>query len=197
MNDRRLFRTSRRGRHCRYRPARFDNRTRPKGWLPPSLLSRVGNVQVWYDRLLARAPITQAHIETVRFDTQAMQRPGIKDVEYQQGDLAGYELRAFVMLRGGHQCAYCGAKDVPLQIEHVRPRSTGGSNRVSNLVPACAPCNVTKNAQTVETFLADRPDVLAKIKAQLKQPLADTAAVNATRYAIGEALKAFGLPVSF
>jgi hypothetical protein len=46
-------------------------------------------------------------------------------------------------------------------------------------------------------FLADRPAVLAKIKARLKAPLKDAAAVNATRYAIGDALKSVGLPVSF
>lgn len=197
LSDRRMFRRGRRGRKCRYRPDRFDNRARPQGWLPPSLMSRVNNVATWYGRLLVRVPITEAHVETVRFDTQAMQQPGIEGIEYQQGTLAGYELREFVMLRGGHRCAYCGAKDAPLQIDHVRPRSKGGSNRVSNLVPACELCNVAKNAQPIETFLADRLEVLAKIKAQLKQPLTDAAAVNATRYAIGKAFKAFGLSVSF
>ena len=197
MTDRRMFRTGRRGRHCRYRPARFDNRTRPDGWLPPSLRSRVDNVRIWYERLLLRAPIAEAHVETVRFDTQAMQRPGIEGVEYQQGELAGYEIRQYVMDRGEHRCAYCGAEGVPLQIEHVRPRSRGGSNRVSNLVPACEPCNTAKNAHPIETFLQGRPEVLAKVKAQLRQPLTDAAAVNVTRYAIGDALKAYGLPVSF
>jgi len=197
MTDRRMFRSGRRGRHCRYRPARFNNRKRPAGWLPPSLMSRVDNVRTWYDRLLAWAPITEAHVETVRFDTQAMERPGISGAEYQQGELAGYEVRAFVMERGKHQCAYCGAEDVPLQIEHVRPRSKNGSNRVSNLVPACGPCNTRKNATQVEVFLADRPEVLARIKKQLRSPLSDAAAVNASRYAIGKALKAVGLPVSF
>ena len=161
MTDRRMFRTGRRGRHCRYRPARFDNRTRPDGWLPPSLRSRVDNVRIWYERLLLRAPIAEAHVETVRFDTQAMQRPGIEGVEYQQGELAGYEIRQYVMDRGEHRCAYCGAEGVPLQIEHVRPRSRGGSNRVSNLVPACEPCNTAKNAHPVETFLQGRSEVLA------------------------------------
>ncbi|MFB2981072.1 HNH endonuclease [Microseira sp. BLCC-F43] len=32
-----------------------------------------------------------------------------------------------------HPCAYCQVKDVPLQVEHIHPRSKGGSNRVSNL----------------------------------------------------------------
>jgi len=197
MTDRRMFRTGRRGRKTRYRKARFLNRTRPKGWLPPSLMSRVNNVRTWYDRLLDRAPITEAHIETVRFDTQAMQTPGIEGEQYQQGELAGYEIRNYVMDRGNHECAYCGAKEVPLEVEHVRARSKGGSNRVSNLVPSCRPCNEAKGNMPVEVFLKDHPEVLAKIKAQLKTPLSDAAAVNATRYAIGEALKWFGLPVSF
>ena len=41
---RRAIRRSRRQRHTRCRPARFANRRRPTGWLPPSLASRVQNV---------------------------------------------------------------------------------------------------------------------------------------------------------
>ena len=197
LDDRRMFRRGRRGRKCRYRKPRFKNRTRAKGWLPPSLRSRVDNVAIWYDRLLRLCPITEVCVETVRFDTQAMQRPGIKGIEYQQGELAGYEIRQYVLSRGNHKCAYCGAKDVPLQMEHIHPRSKGGTNRVSNLVPACEPCNTRKGAKPVEQFLARKPNVLAQIKRQLKVPLKDTAAVNATRYVIGNALKEVGLPVSF
>lgn len=97
MTYRRMFRRARRGRHCRYRPALFDNRTRKAGWLPPSLMSRVNNVSTWYSRLLKRAPISQAQVETVRFDTQAMQDPEISGVQYQQGTLAGYEVREYLL----------------------------------------------------------------------------------------------------
>ena len=197
LSDRRTIRCGRRGRHTRYRPPRFDNRTRHAGWLPPSLRSRVDNVRTWYDRLLARAPITSADIETVRFDTQLMQDPTIEGSGYQQGTLAGYEVRQYVMTRDNHQCAYCQARGVPLEIEHVVPRARGGSNRPSNLVASCVPCNQRKGARPVDEFLSDRPALLATIKARLKAPLKDTAAVNATRYAIGDALKAMGLPVSF
>ncbi|MEN8214927.1 MAG: RRXRR domain-containing protein [Pseudomonadota bacterium] len=38
---------------------------------------------------------------------------------------------------------------------------------------------------------------LKKIQAQAKAPLKDAAAVNATRYATGNALKGFGLPITF
>ncbi|MCE6957488.1 HNH endonuclease, partial [Cereibacter sphaeroides] len=67
----------------------------------------------------------------VRFDTQAMQNPEISGVEYQQGALAGYEVREYLLEKGGRCCAYCDARNVPLQIDHVRPRAHGGSNRVS------------------------------------------------------------------
>ena len=49
----------------------------------------------------------------------------------------------------------------------------------------------------VREFLPGKPDVLRKLLAQLKASLKDAAAVNATRYAIGVALKTLGLPVFF
>src|SRR5262249_46233246 len=48
---RRAVRRSRRQRHTRYRPARFTNRRRRAGWLPPSLESRRSNVLTWVERL--------------------------------------------------------------------------------------------------------------------------------------------------
>ncbi|WP_294106862.1 RNA-guided endonuclease IscB, partial [Thiolapillus sp.] len=51
LDKRRAIRRGRRGRKTRYRAPRFLNRTRPAGWLPPSLQSRVDNVQAWARRL--------------------------------------------------------------------------------------------------------------------------------------------------
>ncbi len=47
LAKRRAIRRSRRNRKTRYRQPRFNNRTRPKGWLAPSLKSRVDNLQTW------------------------------------------------------------------------------------------------------------------------------------------------------
>ncbi|WP_415790677.1 RNA-guided endonuclease IscB, partial [Deinococcus saxicola] len=44
---RRALRSSRRSRKLRYRPARFLNRTRQAGWLPPSLMHRVLTTLSW------------------------------------------------------------------------------------------------------------------------------------------------------
>ncbi|HEC85872.1 MAG TPA: HNH endonuclease [Thioploca sp.] len=195
--SRRAIRRSRRNRKTRYRPARFLNRRRPKSWLPPSLRSRVDNVKNWALKLSRLAPITQIAVETVRFDTQKMQNPEVSGMEYQQGELAGYEFREYLLEKWGRQCAYCGVQNVPLEVEHIQPRSKEGSNRVSNLTLACTKCNQKKGNKDVKDFLKGKPDRLKKIQAQAKASLRDTAAVNATRYAIGEALKTFGFVISF
>ncbi|MEN8215240.1 MAG: RNA-guided endonuclease IscB [Pseudomonadota bacterium] len=197
LESRRANRRARRNRKTRYRPARFNNRCRNKGWLPPSLMSRVFNVETWAKRLQRLIPITSIAVETVRFDTQKMPNSEVSGVEYQQGVLAGYEVREYLLEKWGRKCAYCGAENVPLEIEHIQPKSKGGSNRVSNLTIACVRCNQKKSNKSIEDFLKRKPTVLKRIKAQSQKSLKDTAAVNATRYAIGNALKSFGLPVTF
>lgn len=194
--SRRSLRSSRRARKTRYRPARFLNRTKPKGWLAPSLQSRVDNVASWLKKLINRAPISECHIETVRFDTQKMLNPEISGIEYQRGELFGYEVREYLLEKWGRQCAYCNKKDVPFEIEHIHPKSLGGSNRISNLTIACHDCNQKKGKIPVEKFVKDKTK-LNKLLAQAKAPLKDAAAVNSTRYAIGKVIKAFGLPTQF
>ncbi len=81
-----------------------------------------------------------------------MQNPEISGVEYQQGTLLGYEVREYLLEKWGRTCLYCGARDVPLEIEHLISKSRGGTNRVSNLALACHPCNQAKGAQTEEEF---------------------------------------------
>ena len=117
--SRRGVRASRRARHTRYRKPRFQNRTRPKGWLAPSLMSRVSNVLTWVKRLQRVCPIVAISQELVRFDLQQMQNPEIAGVQYQQGTLAGYETREYLLEKWERTCAYCAKQDIPLQIEHI------------------------------------------------------------------------------
>ena len=124
-----------------------------------------------------------------------MQNPEISGVEYQQGTLYGYEVREYLLEKWHRQCAYCGARDKRLKVDHIVPRNHGGSDRVSNLTLSCEPCNKKKNQRPAEVFLAKKPEVLQKIQRQAKKPLKDAAAVNSTRYALLERLKATGLPV--
>lgn len=195
LDARRAIRRSRRQRKTRYRQPRFDNRRRKQGWLPPSLASRIATSETWVHRLRRYCPITAIALELVKFDTQAIQHPEIAGVEYQQGALHGYEVREYLLEKWGRTCAYCGANDVPLQVEHIHACATGGTNRVSNLTLACEPCNMSKGTQNVRDFLKHKPDVLKRILARATAPLKDASAVNATRWALYERLIATGLPV--
>ncbi|MEQ9487443.1 MAG: RNA-guided endonuclease IscB, partial [Alphaproteobacteria bacterium] len=195
LTSRRQLRRSRRNRKTRYRKPRFLNRTRPPSWLPPSLNSRVANILTWVKRLSALCQITAISQELVRFDTQKMQQADISGVGYQQGTLAGYEIREFLLEKWHRTCAYCSARGTKLEIEHIKPRSKGGSNRVSNLCLACTPCNQKKGNQDIKDFLSGKPNLLKHILSQAKRPLADTAVVNATRWSLYENLKKTGLPV--
>ena len=195
MEQRSNFRRRRRSANLRYRAPRFNNR-RSDRKLPPTLQSRVDNIDRWTNHYQRLVPVVDIAMESVRFDMQAMETPGISGIEYQQGTLAGYEVREYLLEKWGRKCAYCSVEHVPLQIEHILAKTRGGSNRLSNLTLACGPCNQAKGARPVEEFLAKKPAVLKKILAQAKAPLRDAAAVNITRKFLYLTLLETGLPVS-
>jgi 5-methylcytosine-specific restriction endonuclease McrA len=196
LKQRAAFRRRRRSANLRYRAPRFNNRRRKKGLLPPSIQHRVDSTLSIVNKLRSFAPATAIAQELVRFDTQLIEKPEISGVEYQQGTLAGYEVREYLFEKWGRTCVYCDAVNVPLNLDHVIPRSKGGSDRVSNLVPACIPCNQNKGAEDIQDFLAKDQSRLGRILKQAKQPLKDAAAVNTTRWTLYSALQLLGLPVS-
>jgi 5-methylcytosine-specific restriction endonuclease McrA len=192
LESRRSLRRGRRSRHTRYRQARFLNRTKPKGWLAPSLRHRLETTLTWVNKLSKLAPVKTIFQELVRFDLQKIENPEISGVEYQQGVLAGYEVREYLLNKWERRCAYCSAENVPLQVEHIHPKASGGTKRISNLCLACEPCNTKKGTQDIKIFLAKKPDDLKKILAQAKRPLKDATAVNSTRWALFDGLKETG-----
>jgi 5-methylcytosine-specific restriction endonuclease McrA len=195
LDGRRSVRRNRRARHTRYRQPRWANRRRNQGWLPPSLESRIQNILTWVQRLRRLCPLRAISLELVRFDLQALEHPDISGIEYQQGTLAGYEVREYLLCKWGHACAYCGKQNIPLQVEHLIPKAKGGTNRVSNLCIACQPYNEKKGTQDLAQFLNQQPDLLKRLQAQVKAPLKDAAAVNTTRWALYKRLQALGWPV--
>ena len=197
LDSRRSLRHSRRNRHTRYRQARFLNRKRSEGWLAPSLQHRIETTLTWVKKLMRFTPVTAITQELVRFDLQKLEHPEISGIEYQQGELQGYEVREYLLQKWSRKCTYCGRENVPLQVEHIQPKAKGGSDRISNLCIACEKCNLKKGTQDIEKFLAKKPDILKRILSQSKRPLKDATAVNVTRWSLLNRLKEMGLPVSF
>lgn len=196
LQKRSAIRRGRRTRHTRYRPARFLNRARSKGWLAPSLMHRILTIETWVKRLIKLFSVVEIRQELVRFDLQQLENPEISGVKYQQGELQGFEVREYLLNKWGRKCTYCSIESVPLQVEHVIPKAKGGSNRISNLCLACDKCNKSKGVLDIKEFLVSKPDLLKTIQAQLKRPLKDAAAVNATRWGLLNKLKLTGLLIT-
>ena len=144
LDGRRAVRRGRRQRKTRYRKPRFANRKRRDGWLPPSLASRIANIVTWVQRLRRVAPITAISQELVKFDLPQMATPEIAGVQYQQGTLYGYEVREYLLEKWNRQCAYCGAQQIPLQVEHIQAKTNGGTSRISNL---CLDCDTNPHSK--------------------------------------------------
>lgn len=225
LDTRKGYRRSRRHRHCRYREARWQHRKRAvamphlegnricwtyqrisvknakrgygdgKGWIAPSLMSRVFNITTWANRLRAVCPIRGFVLENVKFDTQLMRNPDIKGVAYQRGTLWHTELREYVFHRDKHRCRYCGTKKGPFNTDHVIPESKGGPTRHDNLVTACIPCNRKKDNKLPDELTGEMGEVARKIVNDGIPILKDAAAVNTIRWKIFEALQTTGLPV--
>jgi 5-methylcytosine-specific restriction endonuclease McrA len=52
--------------------------------------------------------------------------------------------RKNILKRDNHTCQYCGARSVPMTIDHILARKKGGGDSWENLVAACVPCNTQK-----------------------------------------------------
>lgn len=195
LESRRAIRRSRRNRKTRYRKARFLNRTRKAGWLPPSVKSRVDNIVEWTKRFINLSSVSFISVEQVKFDMQKMNNAAIEGKEYQRGTLFDYEVKQYLLEKYHYQCVYCEKKNVPFEKEHVIPKSRGGSNRISNLVLSCRECNQKKGNLSIEEYLKDNPNLLTKIKSQLIVSLKDSASVNMSRLVLPEELRKTGLPV--
>ena len=165
LEKRASYRRTRRSRLW-HREPRFNNRSKPEGWLAPSIQHKLDTHLKLIDKIKSILPITSTIIEIATFDQQKMQNPEISGIEYQQGTLQGYEIREYLLEKFKHKCAYCNKSNIPLEIEHIIPKSRGGSNRASNLTIACHECNQSKNNLTAEEF--GYPSIQAKAKKALK-----------------------------
>ena len=151
LDSRRAIRHFRRQRKTRYREARFLNRTKPEGWLAPSVKSRADNVINFVKKYKKFLNINKVMIENVSFDTAQMSSDTkLWGSDYQQGNLYNKNLREFIFSKTKGRCSYCGEKAE--EIDHIIPRSNGGTNSTNNLTPACRLCNEKKTNLSLKEF---------------------------------------------
>ncbi len=122
LDGRRAVRRSRRNRTTRYRKPRCANRrNKKKGWLPPSLESRISNVLTWVKRLMRLCPISALSQELVKFDLQRMENPEISGVEYQQGTLLAMKYVSTYCRSGGAHASTVAQKMFHYKLNTLSP----------------------------------------------------------------------------
>ena len=140
------YRRSRRFRKTRYRKARFLNRKKTKGWLPPSIRAKINANFAWIDKFYGLVPSPKLRIEVGKFDTAKMINPDIQGVDYQHGQTYGYyDVRYFVFARDKYTCQVCKKKGKILHTHHIVYRSEGGTDRADNLITVCSNCHTSEN----------------------------------------------------
>ena len=146
MQQRAMFRRSRRGRKCRYRKARWANRAsmRKSGRLAPSLQSKLNSHLREIQFVESILPITEWKVETASFDIHKITNPQVEGSEYQNGAQKDYyNVKAFVLARDNYQCQSgqkCKHSD-KLHVHHIVFRSNGGTNAPENLITLCEKCH--------------------------------------------------------
>jgi hypothetical protein len=134
-------------------------------------------------------------LEFVKLTIQQMQHPDIAGVEYQQGPLFQRSLREYLLEQWHGTCAYCGRSEGRMEIDHLVPRSKGGTNSLGNFVLACATCNGKKTNQAVDEFLKDRPTLLMHITAHAACVKRDAGVMNCMRWVLRRRLEGLGVPL--
>ena len=206
MTQRAAFRRARRSRNLRYRPARFNNRTRSSKWVSPSIDSRVSNVMTWTRRLLSTTPADKVYFEVVKFDTSALAE--VTKVQYDTDARIRTQMRHYLLTTRGNVCSYCKgvSENTRLEREHVIPRSRGGTDALVNAELACRQCNLDKGTMLLSEWLnalKGRTDPLsvARLKhipkciSRTRHSLRDASIMNWTRYIIVDRIRDLGIEV--
>ena len=187
LTDRRMFRRSRRSRKTRHRKPRFQNRSKPGGWLPPSVQAKVDETLKGIRLVRSILPISCITLEIGTFDLHKLQNPDVESEGYQHGVQAGFwDVREYVLWRDHHTCQACKgtSKDPVLEVHHLRVRSQGGSNRPDNLVTLCKTCHW------------EHHNVKGKRLPASSRSLKDATQFNVFKSRVLEAVKPWGIPVS-
>ena len=120
--------------------SRFCNRTRPKGWLTPTVEQLVRTHSSLLRKVKRILPVTDVAVEVNRFAFMLLENPGITGLDFQNGPLKGYtDVKAAVYDMQEGSCLMCSAGIEAYH--HIIPRHKGGSDTLKNLAGLCGRCH--------------------------------------------------------
>jgi 5-methylcytosine-specific restriction endonuclease McrA len=170
MQQRAMYRRTRRTRKTRYRPARFDNRGKANK-LAPSVQSKLDSHLREKQFIESILPITHWKVEVASFDIHKISNPSVSKTQgwtYQEGQQKGfYNLKAYILSRDGYTCQQCKKnKNLHLHVHHIVFRSQGGTDSPENLITLCEPCHEALHAGTLADTIHSK--LTKKIKSKTK-----------------------------
>lgn len=143
LTRKRQYRRSRRYRLW-YRKPRFLNRSKPDGWLAPSIQNKLDAHIKVINQVKQILPICEINVEAASFDIQKIKSPDIQGTGYQNGPQKDFwNVREYVLYRDNHTCQHCKgkSKDKILNVHHIKSVSEGGTDRPDNLITLCETCH--------------------------------------------------------
>lgn len=156
LSNRRMRRHARRSRlrHRQPRQRRKDRSGRP----PESIRVRKENILRVVQELALLCPISRIVYEEGQFDLRGLtQQARPLDSPNKDATAGNWENRKQAVLwRDRYVCQYCQRNCIEqglvAQVDHIIPRSRGGTTAWSNLVCACQKCNQDKGSQTATEY---------------------------------------------
>ena len=148
-SERKEYRRARRHRKTWHRKPRFLNRTKPEGWLAPSIQHKLDSHIKLINKVKGLLPVSKINVEVAAFDVQKIKNPDIEGEGYQKGEQSEFwNVREYILHRDDHKCQHCKGKSKcsVLEVHHIVSRRTGG-NKPGNLITLCSACHdkVSKN----------------------------------------------------
>jgi len=149
MEQRAMYRRTRRSRKLRYRKPRFLNRraSTKLDRLPPSVKHKVISHLREKKVLESILPISKWFVETASFDIHKISNPNVSKEHgksYQKGPKLGYyNTKAFILARDKHTCQKCSNRKntLKLHVHHIIFKASGGTDAPTNLITLCKSCH--------------------------------------------------------
>ena len=121
--------------------ARFNNRSRPKGWVTPSVKQLIRTHVDMVRRIRKYLPVDHWTLELNRFAFMQLDDGSVYGTDFQNGKLRGYrDVKDYIWYLQEGKCLCCQKAGIE-HYHHILPRHKGGSDRWYNLAGLCTSCH--------------------------------------------------------
>lgn len=161
--------------------ARFNNRTRPAGWLTPTVRQLIQTHMSLIRKVCKLLHVTDWTVQVDKYSFMVLDNGMIWGSDFCNGRMKGYKsVNDYVRARQGGKCIICGH---PIEhFHHVVPRHMGGSDLPENIVGLCKTCHEGIHTDKIQTAL----------KGKFKKYAALSALNQAMPFILKEMISAYG-----